>query len=89
MFVGAELRPSICGGSRKMNRCERLSTRLRYASGLRGLRPLWAAIRPCYDVALRLAFGKRGIERVMNGNDRVRLAVRWRNVSEVYEPTGQ
>ncbi len=70
-----------------MNRLERISGALRHAPGLERADWLWSHVRPLYDRVLCASFGGRGLERVVNGSDRILLSPRSRHfTSEVYEP---
>ncbi|MGC1677206.1 MAG: FkbM family methyltransferase [Candidatus Binataceae bacterium] len=70
-----------------MNRLERISGTLRHAPGLGRADRLWNHVRPLYDRVLRASFGVRGLERVVNGSDRILLSPLSRHfVSEAYEP---
>src|SRR5207244_1654449 len=46
---------------------------------------LWMPVRPLYDSVVN-ALGRRGLERLMNGTDRIRLSPKFRNLGEIYEP---
>jgi FkbM family methyltransferase len=70
-----------------MNRFERISGALRHASSLERADWLWNHVRPLYDRVLRVSFGGRGLERFVNGSDRILLSPRSRHfTSEAYEP---
>jgi FkbM family methyltransferase len=65
---------------------ERLAHAIRHAPLTRGADGLWNAIRPAYEAGLRLLFGRRGVRRVVNGSERLRLDPACRSVPTEYEP---
>lgn len=69
-----------------MNSLERLSTTLRHLPGLKNLSPLWDRIRPIYQRLVQWQAGRQGLERCMNGMDRLRILPEWRSIPEIYEP---
>lgn len=46
---------------------------------------LWNRVRPFYEKLIRL-FGRNGLERVINGTDRILVLSEFRGVTEYYEP---
>jgi FkbM family methyltransferase len=68
-----------------MHTIERFVFALRHNPSLERADWLWNGLRPAYDW-LSSVLGGKGLERVINGTDRVLLAPRWRMISEVYEP---
>ncbi len=68
-----------------MNVVEQVSIRLRHAPALARVTWLWNAVRPVYDKSIAV-FGRNGLERNINGTDRVLISPQFRNVPEVYEP---
>ncbi len=69
-----------------MHTLERFARGMRHAPLLRRLDGLWDLIRPLYDGFLRATRGRRGLVRVINGTDEVRIDVGQRNLGERYEP---
>lgn len=67
-----------------MHAAERLSIAIRHSKYLSRLDWLWHRLRPLYNRAINLA-GRGGLERVMNGTDRILIAPRFRNLPEAYE----
>jgi FkbM family methyltransferase len=64
-----------------------MTTAIRHAPGLERAEWLWKRVRPTYDRMLQASFARRGLERVINGTDRIMLSPRSRQfVSESYEP---
>jgi FkbM family methyltransferase len=68
-----------------MHPFEQLCVRLRHAPGLNGAGWLWDRVRPAYDHLINV-LGGRGLERRINSTDVIRVAPRFRGVTEVYEP---
>lgn len=68
-----------------MNSLERWCISLRHHFLLKNLF-LWDIVRPLYNMFLSLLASSRGIERIMNGTDPIRVHPRWRGVQESYEP---
>ena len=68
-----------------MKLVEKTCIAIRHGSGLTQADWLWNAARPLYNSAVTM-FGGRGLERVMNGTDRIRILPKFRNLGEVYEP---
>lgn len=64
---------------------EKISKGIRHNSYLKSCDWLWAISRPFYNSAIALA-GRNGLERNINGTDRILVDSRLRQVSEVYEP---
>ncbi|HVA81047.1 MAG TPA: FkbM family methyltransferase [Candidatus Binataceae bacterium] len=70
-----------------MNPLERISGAIRHAPGLERANWLWKRLRPIYDRILSASFASRGLERIINGTDRIVLSTLSRHfVSETYEP---
>jgi len=69
-----------------MNLMEQLSTKLRHLPMLRRFDSLWDRVRPLYHRLVQWQAGQRGLERHMNGLDRLRILPEWRSIPEVYEP---
>ena len=46
---------------------------------------LWNMVRPIYDSVVNTV-ARRGLERVMNGADRILIDPKYRALAEVYEP---
>lgn len=69
-----------------MTSLENIAIRLRHLPGLRQLKPLWSALRPLYEGVLKSVAGDRGLPRVVNGMDRIRVLPEWRNLGGTYEP---
>jgi FkbM family methyltransferase len=68
-----------------MNALEKTCIAVRHSALLRKADWLWNVLRPIYDgLVKRLA--SRGVERVINGTDRVFIGSEWRAVTESYEP---
>jgi FkbM family methyltransferase len=69
-----------------MTSLENIAIRLRHLPGLRELKPLWSALRPLYERVLKAIAGDRGLPRVINGMDSIRVLPEWRNLGGTYEP---
>jgi FkbM family methyltransferase len=69
-----------------MTSLENIAVRLRHLPGLRQLRPLWSALRPLYEGVLKAAAGDKGLPRLINGMDSIRVLPEWRNLGGTYEP---
>jgi len=67
-----------------MNPIEKLCIAIRHSPSLKNSGWLWNCIRPAYDVLVGL-FGCRGLERVVNGTDRILIHPKYRNFPETYE----
>lgn len=65
---------------------EQLARTIRHTPALRHADRAWNAVRPAYELALRLLFGRRGLRRVVNGSEAMRLDPRCRSVPMDYEP---
>ncbi|MGH7782131.1 MAG: FkbM family methyltransferase [Candidatus Binataceae bacterium] len=64
-----------------------MATAIRHAPGLERADWLWQRLRPIYDRMLRASFAGHGLERVINGTDRIVLSPFSRHfVGESYEP---
>ena len=64
---------------------ERLCAGIRHNPALKSAMPLWNAVRPLYESALRW-LGREGLERRINGTDTIRLCTECRVIGETYEP---
>jgi FkbM family methyltransferase len=70
-----------------MNRLERIAIGIRHTPGLERASWLWRRVAPAYDLVLSTFASGRGLERVINGTDPIRLSPRARAfVTEIYEP---
>ena len=69
-----------------MNAVERFCRNVRHAPGLEGLSSVWNLARPAYDRVLHSVLFPAGLERVINGTDRIRVSPRCRWIPENYEP---
>lgn len=65
---------------------ERCSKAIRHSYFLEQACWLWDHIRPLYEKILPLLSGNHGIERIINGTDRIFVTVQFRSLSEVREP---
>jgi FkbM family methyltransferase len=65
---------------------ERLARAIRHAPPFQRADRVWNAARPAYERSLRLLFGRRGVRRVVNGTERMRLDPACRSVPTDYEP---
>lgn len=68
-----------------MKTAEKIVFSLRHSRYLGRANWLWDCVRPIYD-RVSAQVGRNGLERVMNGSDKILLSPRWRMVSEEYEP---
>jgi hypothetical protein len=68
-----------------VNALEHASRQLRHSGLLKRSDWLWNAVRPVYDAVVNAA-GRGGLERVINGTDRVLIAPQFRNLGESYVP---
>jgi len=68
-----------------MNFYERICTTIRHLPVLENANWLWNMVRPLYDESVKFAAPK-GLRRVFNGSDTIRLLPRWRGIPEQYEP---
>lgn len=68
-----------------MNWIESCCTRIRHVGPLEGMDHFWRFLAPAYD-AIVMGLGKNGIERTINGTDRMLVHPTCRGVSESYEP---
>lgn len=64
---------------------EKTCSRLRHSAALKGMMPLWNAVRPVYNRLIETT-GTRGLVRHVNGTDTLLLAPECRGFGEVYEP---
>jgi FkbM family methyltransferase len=69
-----------------MNLVESISTKVRHLPALKHLGLLWNLLRPLYQYLIKFSAGKRGLLRMINGMDEVRILPEWRALPEVYEP---
>jgi FkbM family methyltransferase len=69
-----------------MNALETTVRQFKRGLGLSSNSPLVARIRPAYDSLLNLCYGKHGLMRVLNGQERVRVRAAHRYATEDYEP---
>lgn len=67
-----------------MHPIEKLCINLRHSPGLNRAEQLWSLVRPAYDRVVGF-LGRNGIERNINGTDRVLLSPRFRGILETYE----
>jgi FkbM family methyltransferase len=68
-----------------MHRIERFCLAIRHSSCLSQAGWLWDRIRPQYDRVVGL-LGRRGLERTINGADRILVLPQFRHLTESYEP---
>ena len=68
-----------------MTTVEKIVGWVRHRSPLKNARGLWNLVRPGYSAAL-IWWGRKGIARNINGTDAMKIAPRFRQVSDVYEP---
>jgi FkbM family methyltransferase len=64
---------------------EKVCIGLRHAAPLKNATWLWNILRPIYDSVVRI-LAPAGLERVINGTDRVLVLPELRGISETYEP---
>jgi FkbM family methyltransferase len=69
-----------------MNTLEAAVRSFKRGLGLSSSSRLVARMRPAYDSLLNFCYGKRGLVRVLNGQDAVRIRPAHRYVAENYEP---
>jgi len=69
-----------------MNWLEKMATRVRHLPALRKFNGLWDALRPLYESIVKITAGSRGVSRVINGMDEIRMLPECRGQPEVYEP---
>ncbi len=67
-----------------MNPFEKVSTWVRHLPLLDQAEWLWNPVRPLYDRAV-IRFARYGLERVINGTDRILISPKFRGVPEEYE----
>jgi FkbM family methyltransferase len=70
-----------------VNRLETTVRQLKQKLGVTSASPLVATIRPSYDLLLNVLYGRRGLVRVINGQDTIRVRATHRYADENYEPT--
>src|SRR5438270_459935 len=68
-----------------MKSFEKISMRIRHLAILEHAGWLWNPVRPMYEQAVKY-FGRRGLERTINGSDRILISPQARGVTENYEP---
>lgn len=68
-----------------MHPLERLMLQLRHHPTFQGADWLWDRLRPLYDQLIRRT-QRRGLRRLINGTDPLRLLPQFRQMSETYEP---
>lgn len=68
-----------------VNIIEKACVTIRHSPGLARTDWLWNAARPVYDAAMN-KLGRHGLERVVNGTDRILIDPKYRGLGEVYEP---
>ena len=68
-----------------MHLLERFAQSVRHSSVLVNSDCLWDRVRPIYDTLIKIV-SKKGVARMMNGTDTIRVAPKFRGVSETYEP---
>jgi FkbM family methyltransferase len=68
-----------------MNFIEKACVAIRHSPLLNNAGWLWNTARPVYDATVN-ALGRGGLERVINGTDRVLVAPQFRGLGESYEP---
>jgi FkbM family methyltransferase len=78
LFEGTSLGP-------QMNKFEKVSSWTRHLPLLEHANWLWDPVRPMYDRAIS-HFGRNGLERTINGSDRILVSTRARETPEIYEP---
>lgn len=69
-----------------MNPLERWCIRVRHHPALEQA-SFWNGVRPLYNTVIRSLARRRGLERLVNGTDALRIAPEWRGIQEVYEPS--
>ena len=68
-----------------MNLIEKTCIAIRHNPRVAGAGWLWNMVRPIYDSVVNTV-ARRGLERVMNGADRILIDPKYRALAEVYEP---
>src|SRR5262245_13135361 len=68
-----------------MKTVEKLSKWVRHLPLLERADWIWDPVRPIYQRAVGY-FGRNGLERIINGSDRILVSSRVRSISEKYEP---
>jgi len=68
-----------------MNVIEQVSIKLRHSPALSEAGWLWDLVRPVYDRSIAF-MGRKGLERNINGTDRMLLQPKFRSLTEVWEP---
>lgn len=67
-----------------MHPVERFFISLRHSDGLKNKKWLWDMVRPIYDKTVTV-FGRQGLERNINGTDRILISPESRGLRETYE----
>lgn len=68
-----------------MRSIERACIAIRHVEYLKGANWLWDGVRPLYDQVIAY-IGRNGLERIINGTDRILIAPEARDLPEQYEP---
>ena len=68
-----------------MKQIEKTSIWLRHLPLMERADWLWKPVRPLYDRAVD-HFGRNGLERILNGTDRILVSPEARGTAEIYEP---
>ena len=68
-----------------MHIAERASIAIRHNPFLKRAGWLWDGVRPLYDQVIAYV-GRNGLERIINGTDRILIAPEVRDLPETYEP---
>jgi FkbM family methyltransferase len=79
-----QILPSALNPVGIMNAFEKVSTWVRHLPLLEQAEWLWNPVRPIYDRAVN-HFGHYGLERVVNGTDRILISPKLRGIPEEYE----
>ena len=69
-----------------MHSIEKALKRIRHHPTISGSPGLWNVLRPIYFSGLELVTRNRGLERTINGTDRIRVTPELQGMSEIYEP---
>lgn len=69
-----------------MNYVEKTAMRIRHLPILSRCDYLWDFLRPPYDMFIKLLYNKKGLIRVINGTEVIRLHPECRGLLETYEP---
>lgn len=68
-----------------MRAFEKVSVYVRHLPLLHNLEWVWSCVRPAYQLVIR-SIGRNGLERIVNGSDRMLVCPEVRSISEEYEP---